>query len=84
MMPRKHRNTSINLPRLTAMLQNQCALSLHEAWSCIDMHRIGISYAGEAVGHYGGTKACLIDAFKRRHMGRSYRWLRYGYEPVYR
>ena len=53
-------------PRLIWCLMWAACLSEGEASACIRDYRAGLAYSGEAVNHYGGTKAALRRASRAR------------------
>lgn len=53
---------SVRYPRLIHALQFVACLSEGEAISCIRDYQRGDSYSGEAVNHFGGTRAVISRA----------------------
>lgn len=51
-------------PRIIRLMQFAACLSRGEASACIRDFKAGRAYSGEAVNHYGGTRA-VIDAVLR-------------------
>ncbi len=57
-----HEQIKARYPRLLAAMKWAACLTDHEATSCIQMHQLGDNWAGEAVNHFGGTRAVLMAA----------------------
>lgn len=53
-------------PRLVKAMQWAACLSEGEANACIRDHKAGFPFSGEAVNHYGGTRAVLERAASAR------------------
>ena len=53
-------------PRLCKAMRWAAILTPSEAGACIRDYRQGLEYSGEAVNHFGGTKAVIKAAIKAR------------------
>ncbi len=54
-------------PRLIRNMRFVAILSVTEAGACLRDFRNGSEYSGEAVNHFGGTRAVIERAIKIRH-----------------
>ena len=64
--------------RLIRAMKWVAILSESEAAACIRDHRDGLAYSGEAVNHFGGTRAVILAAWKARgNVRRYYAWERF-------
>jgi hypothetical protein len=54
------------LTRLESLMMFAACLSRTEAQGCIRDYRAGLAYSGEAVNHYGGTRAVIERAIQLR------------------
>jgi len=54
-------------PRTIKAMQKAACLSTYEAAAAIRDYKRGDKYSGEAVNHFGGIRAVLFWAWKRRH-----------------
>lgn len=54
------------MKHLTQLMMFAACLSESEARVCIANYRAGLNFAGEAVNHYGGTRAVIFSAVELR------------------
>ena len=66
----EHADIAARYPLLLRAMRFAACLATTEATSCIQMHRAGHEYAGEAVNHYGGCVAVIRGAIRCRHAAR--------------
>jgi hypothetical protein len=64
------RNLIARYPRLLRAMKWVAVLSDGEAEACLRDYKAGLDYSGEAVNHFGGTKAVIERAIATRAYGR--------------
>jgi hypothetical protein len=67
MRPDATRTTRTRTPKLLRAMRWVAILSHGEAEAALRDFRAGLSYSGEAVNHYGGTRAVIERAIAQRH-----------------
>ena len=65
-----HQDINQRYPRLLAAMQWVAILSPGEAACCIRDYKAGRDWSGEAVNHFGGTRAVLQRAWETRGVSR--------------
>lgn len=63
----QERHIGDRFPRLLLAMQTAACLSRGETISCLRFYMRGDKWAGEAVNHFGGTRAVILGALRVRH-----------------
>jgi hypothetical protein len=69
-------------PRLLAAARHAAILADTEAIHALQRYRAGCPVAGEAVNHYGGTRAVLEAAYRHRHAAQGEARARAAYDAA--